>query len=125
MNNLHCRLIFDIVKKKEISEKNLLKIVKFQNLVENVVMCRKYSLTCTKFANFLYYCITCGNCYHFRLKKMVTISTRKTRLIQKFANSRLYFPYFTTFRDQILEFYYFLKVLFRNFVFCLDLSTLA
>ncbi len=29
-------------------------------------MCRKYSLT--KVCKFSDYCMTCGNCYHFRLK---------------------------------------------------------
>ena len=34
MDSLHYRLIFDVVNKNEIPEKNLLKVVKFQNLVE-------------------------------------------------------------------------------------------
>ena len=34
MDSLHYRLIFDLVNKNEIPEKNLLKVVKFQNLVE-------------------------------------------------------------------------------------------
>ena len=77
-------------------------------------MCGKYSLP--EFANFLIVlraeiATTFGS-------KMVTISARDT-IIRKFANfARLYFPYFTTLRHQILEFYYFLKkVLSRNFFF--------
>jgi hypothetical protein len=31
-----------------------------------VVKCGKYGLA--KFANFVYFCIVCGNCYHFRPK---------------------------------------------------------
>ncbi len=43
--------------------------------------------------------------------KMVTISARNT-IMRKFANSvRLYFPHITTFFNQILEFYFFGKVL--------------
>ena len=39
--------------------------------------------------------------------KMVAISARNT-IMRKFANfARLYFPYFTRFRDQILKSYYF------------------
>ncbi len=34
MDNLHYRLIFDLVNKNKIPGKNLLKLVKFQNSVE-------------------------------------------------------------------------------------------
>ena len=53
MDNSHYRLTFDLDNKNKISGKNLLKVVKSQNLVKNVlaIMCGKYSLT--KFANFL------------------------------------------------------------------------
>jgi hypothetical protein len=34
--------------------------------LRNVVTCGKYSLA--KFANFVYFCIACGNCYHFQPK---------------------------------------------------------
>jgi hypothetical protein len=30
--------------------------------LRNVAKCGKYSLA--KFANFVYFCIACGNCYH-------------------------------------------------------------
>ncbi len=51
MDNLHNKLIFDLVKKTN-PGKNLFKVVKFQICwLKNVVMCGKYSLT--KFANFL------------------------------------------------------------------------
>ncbi len=84
-DNFHHRLIFVLVNKNEIPGKNLLKVVKFQNLVEKkVVMCEKYSLT--KFANFLYYCGTCGNCYHwFQFPHVI----QKYRTFANFA--RLYF----------------------------------
>ena len=52
MADLHYRLIFDLVKKHEIAGKNLLKVVKYQHLVEkccnvwkNVVMFGKYGFT--------------------------------------------------------------------------------
>ncbi len=49
--------------------------------------------------------------------KMITVSLHDT-IVRKFANfARLDFPYFTTFRHQIFEFYSFIKVLSRNFVF--------
>ncbi len=72
-------------------------------------MCGKYSLT--KFLSIVLRAeivATFGS-------KIVTISARNT--IKKFA--RLFFPYFTTFRHQILEFYYtvLLKGSFREFCF--------
>ncbi len=49
--------------------------------------------------------------------KVVAISVRNT-IVRKFANFvRLYFPHITTFFNQILGFYYFLKVLFGNVIF--------
>ncbi len=51
MDNFHYRLTFDLDNKDEISGKNLLRVVKSQNLVEKCCNCGKYSLT--KFANFL------------------------------------------------------------------------
>ena len=68
MDNLHYRLIFHLGKEREIREKNLLKVVKFQNLAaKNVVKYGKYSLA--KFANFLYFCITYGSCCHAFLSR--------------------------------------------------------
>ncbi len=84
-------------------------------------MCGRYSLT--KFANFLIVLRT--EIATIFEPKVVAISARKT-ITRKFANFvRLYFPHITTHFDQILEFYYFWKVLFGNFVFfpvwiCLD-----
>jgi hypothetical protein len=43
-----------------------MKLVKLQNLVAKCCKLGKYSLA--KFANFVNVCITCGNCYRFRLK---------------------------------------------------------
>ena len=83
MDKLHYRLIFDPVKGNEISRTNPLKVVKFKNLLENVVMCGKYSLT--MFANFLCYRITRGNCYHFRLKNGNNLRT----LYKNMENSRI------------------------------------
>ena len=52
--------------------------------------------------------------------KVVAISARNT-IMRKFANFvRLYFPHITTFFNQILEFYYFEKVLVREFGGFLD-----
>ena len=61
------------------------------------------------FENFLITVLRAEIVTVFELK-MVTISTRNT--MRKFANSvRLYFPHITTFFNQILEFYFFGKVL--------------
>ncbi len=49
MDNSHYRLTFDLNNKNKIPGKNPIKVVKYLNLVENVVMCGRYSLT--KFAN--------------------------------------------------------------------------
>ena len=51
MDNLHYRRTFDLDNKKQIPGKNLLKVVKFQIWLKNIVMCGKYMFT--KFANFL------------------------------------------------------------------------
>ena len=72
----------------EIPTKNLPKVVKFQNLVAKFCKYEKNSLA--KVANFLYFCITCGNCF--------------------WAEGLIY-SVFKTFFNQILEFYYFQKVL--------------
>ena len=79
MNNLHNRLIFDIVNKNKIPGKNLLKVIKFQ--VENIVMCGKYSLT--KFATFLYIVLRAGIVTTFG-SKTVTISTQNLRTLQSY-----------------------------------------
>ena len=48
---------------------------------------------------------------------VIAISVRNT-IMRKFASFvRLYFPHITTFFNQILGFYYFLKFLFGNVVF--------
>ncbi len=60
------RLIFDVVEENEIPGKSFLKVVKFQNLVEQ--RCKVLPLQNIPLQNlhiFLYYCITYGNCYHF------------------------------------------------------------
>ena len=44
MDNSHYRLTFALDNKNDIPGKNLLKVVKFQNLVENVVMCGTIAL---------------------------------------------------------------------------------
>ena len=55
---------FLILAKKTTPSKNLLKLDKIQNLVAK---CCKIRKICgfAKFADFVYICITCGNCYHF------------------------------------------------------------
>ena len=62
-------------------------------------MCGKYSLA--KLVNFVYGCITCGNCYHFS-SKMVTIfacntivETLQTLLLTLFQHSDTKFCEFT------------------------------
>ena len=73
------------------------------------------NISLTKFANFLIIVLHVEIATTFG-SKMVAISTRNT-IMRKFANFvRLYFLYFTTFRDQNLKFYYFYKALFGNFV---------
>ncbi len=84
-------------------------------------MCGGYSLT--KFANFLIIVLSAKIATIFE-PKVITILARNT-IMRKFAHFvRLYFPHITTFFNQILEFCYFCKVLFGNFVFSfrLDLS---
>ncbi len=77
-------------------------------------MCGKYSLT--KFANFSLLCYV-RKLLPLLRPKVVAISVRHT-IMRKFANFvRLYFPHITTFFNQILGFYYFLKVVFGNVVF--------
>ncbi len=109
IGNSHYRLIFDLDKinpdeKNEIPQKNLSKVVKFKNLVENVVMCGKYSLT--KFANFRIIVLGAEIDTTFG-SKMVAISARNT-IMRKFVNFvRLYLLHITIFFNQILGFYYF------------------
>ncbi len=67
----------------------------------------EYSLT--TFSMLLMYYMWKFNCYHFRLKNDNNFHTELQKNIGK------------PFCDQILEFYYFWKVLSGNFVFCLDL----
>jgi hypothetical protein len=73
-----------------------------------------YSLA--KFSNFVYFCIACGNCYTTFGQKMVAISARIQKYT-KFANfAGLYFPHFTTFRNQTLRnFTHFSTFSLRNF----------
>ena len=77
-------------------------------------MCGKYSLT--KFANVFIILLRAEIVTTFG-SKVITVSVHDT-ILRKFANfARLDFPYFTTFRHQMFEFYSFIKVLSRNFVF--------
>ena len=102
MDNSHIPTTIDLHNKNDISGKNLL-IVKFQNMVQNVIMCGRYSNT--KFANFLNIVLRAEIATIFE-PKVVAISARNT--MRKFANFvRLYFPHITTFFNQILEFDYF------------------
>ena len=43
--------------------KHMMKLVKLRNLVDKCKNQEKYSLE--KFADFVYNCIMCGNCYYF------------------------------------------------------------
>ena len=58
MDNFHVRLNFNVSKEKGIRHQNC------KIWLRNVVKLGNYSVA--KFANFVYACITCGNCYHFR-----------------------------------------------------------
>ncbi len=86
MDNLHNKLNFNLVKKKRNSRKEPFKSSKIPNLVENVVMCGKYSLT--KFANFLIIVLRAEIVTTFG-SKMVTVSSRNT-ITRKFANFARY-----------------------------------
>ena len=70
IDNLHNRLVFDLVNKNQIPAKNLLKGVKFQNLFKNVV-CGKHSFKI--FTNFLITMLPAEIVTTFS-SKMVTIS---------------------------------------------------
>jgi hypothetical protein len=62
MVHSHCRLIF-CLGKKVYSRKERTKMSTIANFGwEMFVKCGKYSLA--KFANFVYFCIACRNCYH-------------------------------------------------------------
>ena len=63
MDNLHYTPTFDLDNKNEISGKNLLKKVKFQNLVEKY--CNVWKIQRYKVCKLSHYRITCGNCFHF------------------------------------------------------------
>jgi hypothetical protein len=64
MDNLHVRLNFNLSKEKgNTAKKNIMKLVNCKIWLRNVVKLGKYSL-----AKFVYVCVTCGNCYNFRLK---------------------------------------------------------
>ena len=64
MDNLHVREIFDLGEKNKTAGKNSLKVDKIAKIsLRNAVKCGKYSFA--KFASFVYFCIACGNCYHF------------------------------------------------------------
>jgi hypothetical protein len=91
MDNLHVRLIFGLGKKKRIPVKNLLILVKLQNLViRNVVKYGKYSLA--KFAYFEYVCILRAEIVTIFELKMVTISARNKHIqnLQGLYISKLY-----------------------------------
>ncbi len=109
--------------KNYIPEKNLSKVVKSQNSVGKCyIKCVENIALQNKVCKFSHYCVTCGNCYHFRLKN--GSNSARSTIMRKFAKFvRLYFPYFTRFRGQILKFYYFiLKGSFREIRFlCLNL----
>ena len=98
MDNLHYRLTFDLDNKNEIPGKNLLKVVKFQTLVEKC--CNVWKIQSCKFSHYRVKIVTIFE------TKVLTISARN--VMREFANFvRLYFPHITTFFNQILEFYYF------------------
>jgi hypothetical protein len=89
------RLLFDIDKKVN-SRKECIKI-----WLRNIVKCGKYSL-----AKFAYFVLS--------ILRAEIVTIFEPEIHTKFANfARLYFPSFTTFRNQILQFYKFYYVLFN------------
>ena len=112
------RLIFHRDKSRRYKRnfrKEPFKVVKFQNLVENAVICGKYSLT--KFSDFLIIMLRVEIATTFG-SNVVAISARNT--MRKFVNFvRLYIIHITTFFNQIVGFFYFYTVLSRNLVFLL------
>ena len=59
MHLLPDRLTFDLGGKKEISEKNVLNLVKLPSLASKCCKVRKYNAS--KVGNFVYFCITGGS----------------------------------------------------------------
>jgi hypothetical protein len=62
IDNSLCRLIFYLGIKSIFLERGYYKLKNCKVWLRNVVNYGKYSLA--KFANFVYFCIACGNCYH-------------------------------------------------------------
>ena len=93
--------------------------MKFQNLVAKC--CKITNIIClAKFANFLI--VLRVEIVTIFEPKVVATSASNT-IMRKFAIFvRLYFPHITTFFNQILKIYYFLKVLSGNFVFFTGLN---
>ena len=90
------------IKTPQLKEHNeISKIARFAWL-RNVVKLGKYSLA--KFANFVYVCITCGNCYHFRLKNGNNFRARDTNIYKIYKLRKAIFS----------------EVLYGNLLFCLD-----
>ena len=112
IGNLHVRLTFNLSKAKKcftIVKKSILKLVEMPSLVAKC--CKTWKIWPRKVCKFVYiyiYIYIHLYSYHFCdnfSSKMVTSSSRNTN-IYKFANfARLYFPCFTTFRDQTWQFY--------------------
>ncbi len=76
MDNLHYRLIFDLVKKPEILVKNFPKVAKFQNLVENDVLHVLENIVLQSLQIFyIIVLLYVGNCCHFRLKNCSNFQT--------------------------------------------------
>ncbi len=101
MDNSRYKLTFDLDNKNEILGKNLSKVVKIQNLVENVVCVENIALQSSPNALYIFV---------YYVRKLFTIFEPKDRntIMRKFANFvRLYFQYITTFFGEIWEFYHF------------------
>ncbi len=90
MDNLYNEPNFNPVKipERTFPGRNLLKVVKFQNLAENVVMCGKYSLT--KLASFLIIVLRAEIVTFTFGLKMVTISARNMTTSQKTPQQLVY-----------------------------------
>ena len=87
-----------------------MKLVKLQNLVAKCLKLRKYSLA--KLQILYMFVITCGNCYHFRLKSGNNLLTYKYKHIQNMQTLQGYifrilqhfvtkFCNFTNFKDHV------------------------
>ena len=118
MVSSHYRLILKLGKEMQInhhSSKEHTKMSKIAKVwLRNVIKCGKYSLA--KFENFVFVCITCGNCYHanacgnnFRtqyksIQNLQTLQGYIFRILQHFATKLCNFTHFSMLFPEIYFF---------------------